>query len=406
MSFGDKLRSSLSPRTPAEKERLKKTVVYAVLTLSCLVCLWLIFAPATDDAGTGSANMELPDQSSDGMPKTKIEAYEQQSADEERQRNDSTVSALAMQFGASGDSVAAPPDEIGGSAEAYRQAQASLQDFYVPDYGGYGNESPQMSELQARLDELEMRQALPQQSQQPDEMALLERSYQLAAQYMGNGTSGGAAPSGHSSGTQNEKGDEKGKRDVRPVRSVARNVVSALGTVSSARGFNTSVGTRMAAAKNTVAAVIASDQSVISGQTVKLRTVEPMWVGDNLIPRNSPLVGTARIQDERLEIAITSVESAGSVYDVELTVYDTDGQPGINVPGSMEADALHEIGANMGSAVGSSVSISTDAGAQVVSEVGRGLLNGVSQYLTKKVRTVKVHLKAGYRVMLHQPEKD
>lgn len=43
-------------------------------------------------------------------------------------------------------------------------------------------------------------------------------------------------------------------------------------------------------------------------------------------------------------------------------------------------------------------------GAQIASDVGWGLINGVSQYLTKKMRTVKVHLKAGYRVMLHQSE--
>lgn len=98
------------------------------------------------------------------------------------------------------------------------------------------------------------------------------------------------------------------------------------------------------------------------------------------------------------------MECEGSVYEVELTVYDTDGQEGINIPNSMESDALHEIGANMGSTMGSSINISTDAGAQIASDVGRGLINGVSQYLTKKMRTVKVHLKSGYRVMLHQPE--
>lgn len=70
----------------------------------------------------------------------------------------------------------------------------------------------------------------------------------------------------------------------------------------------------------------------------------------------------------------------------------------------MESDALHEIGANMGSTMGSSINISTNTGAQIASDVGRGLINGVSQYLNKKLRTVKVHLKAGYRVMLHQPE--
>ena len=149
---------------------------------------------------------------------------------------------------------------------------------------------------------------------------------------------------------------------------------------------------------------MAGNQSVTDGQTVRLRIVEPMWIGNRLVPRNTAVVGAARLQGERLEIAVSSVECDGSVYEVELTVYDTDGQEGINIPNSMESDALHEIGANMGSTMGSSINISTDAGAQIASDVGRGLINGVSQYLTKKMRTVKVHLKSGYRVMLHQPE--
>lgn len=151
---------------------------------------------------------------------------------------------------------------------------------------------------------------------------------------------------------------------------------------------------------------MAGNQNVTDGESVRLRTTEPMWVGKRLIPCNTTVVGSARVQSERLEIEISSVECQGSIYDVELLVYDSDGQEGINIPNSMESDALHEIGANMGSTMGSSINISTSTGAQIASDVGRGLINGVSQYLTKKMRTVKVHLKAGYRVMLRQPENN
>ena len=59
----------------------------------------------------------------------------------------------------------------------------------------------------------------------------------------------------------------------------------------------------------------------------------------------------------------------------------------------------------MGGSLGSSINISTNAGAQLASDLGKGLIQGTSQYIAKKMRTVKVHLKAGYRVMLYQ-EKD
>ena len=106
----------------------------------------------------------------------------------------------------------------------------------------------------------------------------------------------------------------------------------------------------------------------------------------------------------RLLQAVVMLVSNGSVFKVELDVYDSDGQKGINIPNSLESDALHEIGANMGSTMGSSINLTTNAGAQIASDVGRGLINGVSQYLNKKMRTVKVHLKSGYKVMIHQPE--
>ena len=396
MKLLDNLKARFAPKTPAERERLKRLTVYTLLILSCLVCFWIIFAPSgDDDTVKGKANMELPDQTSAGMPDTKLKAYEQEAAQKDKARNDSTINAVSLQL----DAVTAPaeptvPDEIQNSTAAYQQAQASLQDFYVPEY----NESAQVAELQARLDELEMQNSMAlQQTQQPNEMELLERSYQLAAQYMGNGNAGNVPP---------PQVDEKGKRNVQPVQNVTHNVVSTMSAATNDRGFNTSVGIKRSVGKNTIAAVIAGNQSVTNGQSVKLRTTEPMWIGSRLIPRNTALVGAVRLQDERLEIEISSVECQGSIYDVELKVYDSDGQEGINIPNSMETDALHEIGANMGSKMGSSINISTDAGAQIASDVGRGLINGVSQYLTKKMRTVKVHLKSGYRVMLYQPENN
>ncbi|WP_301381363.1 MULTISPECIES: conjugative transposon protein TraM [Muribaculaceae] len=396
MKMLDDLRARLTPKTPAERERLKRIAVYTVLCLSCLVCIWLIFAPSgDDDAVKGKANTELPDGTTEGMPDTKIKAYEQAADAEQRASQQDNLVHLSESLDTIRQSADTVPDEIQTSAEAYQQAQASLQDFYIPETS---DADLQVAELQERIAELEM-----QQSQQdygksaPDEMELLERSYQLAAQYMGNGNAnGGNWPPP----TQSE---EKGKRNVQPVAQVNRNVVSSLSATSS-RGFNTSVGGKPTTAKNTIAAVVAGNQSVVDGESVKLRIIEPMWIGNRLIPRNTTITGSARIQGERLEIEITSVECEGSIYEVELQVYDSDGQEGINIPQSMESDALHEIGANMGSTMGSSINISTNTGAQIASDVGRGLINGVSQYLTKKLRTVKVHLKAGYRVMLHQPE--
>ncbi len=398
MKLIDELRNRLTPKTPADCERVKKIAVYTVLCLSCLVCIWLIFAPSGDDEKVaGKANTELPDGTTNGMPDSKIAAYEQDAQNKEKETRQAQLESISATL----DTVAAQPttdmpDAIQSSADAYQQAQASLQDFYIHEPSG---EAQQVAELQESIAELEMQQSMPNYNHKsPDEMELLERSYQLAAQYMGNGNGGNYQP-------PRQQEEEKGKRNVQPVAQVSHSVVSSLGS-SSNRRFNTSVGVQRTSSKNTISAVIANDQTIANGQPVRLRLTEPMWVGNRLVPRNTIITGESRLQGERLEIEISSVESEGSVYEVELQVFDSDGQEGINIPNSMESDALKEIGANMGSTVGSSINISTNAGAQIVSDVGRGILNGVSSYLTKKVREVKVHLKAGYKVMLHQPEQN
>ena len=383
------------PKSQAERQKMMKYLVVMPAAILCgAVILWLLYSSLNkSDERVGDAfNTEIPEGENDGM-KDKRSEYEAAEAAKEKETRQQTVSVLdTLTVATPQDSDMRQPSAVETSAQAYQEVQASLDDFFVPE----NNEAAQVAELQARIDELEAQNAMAQQQQQPDQMEMLERSYQLAAQYMGNGNGGNYPPPASAD-------DEKGKRNVQPVAQVSRNVVSSL-SASSSRSFHTSVGSSGIVNKNTIAAVVVNNQSVTDGESVKLRTTEPMWVGSRLIPRNTVIVGSARVQGERLEIEISSIECDGSIYDVELQVYDSDGQEGINIPNSMESDALHEIGANMGSTMGSSINISTNTGAQIASDVGRGLINGVSQYLNKKLRTVKVHLKAGYRVMLHQPE--
>jgi hypothetical protein len=57
----------------------------------------------------------------------------------------------------------------------------------------------------------------------------------------------------------------------------------------------------------------------------------------------------------------------------------------------------------MGSSAGTSISISDNAGSQLASDLGKGVIQGASQYLNRKFRTVKVTLKANYKVLLLPP---
>jgi conjugative transposon TraM protein len=202
------------------------------------------------------------------------------------------------------------------------------------------------------------------------------------------------------------------KSPVTPVRPVNEGVVSALAQPLSGEelfrmydqprntGFHTADGETGIPEKNTIAAVVHHGQTLIDGQSVRLRLSEPLIAGTALIPQNTLLTGAVKIQGERLEITVSSIEYQGSIFPVKMTAYDTDGQRGIYIPGSLELDAAKELLANMSGSVGTSFTMTQRTGAQVASDLTKGTIQGLSAYMQKKVRQVKVTLKAGHQVLL------
>ena len=423
------------PLTEEQRQRRKKMLVYPLMVLTFLGCMWLIFAPSQKDGGKErqglgfNTDMPLPENS--GIIGDKAKAYEQQQLENRKKERRGMVGDLSSFWDDTDvkpDAADAPEDcrltpvatprketdsrqhaGIRSSAAANKRLNTSLGTFYEPP-----KEDAEKKELRQRIDELE-RMVMEQEkkpSTMEEQVALLEKSYELAAKYRNGGNNAGQAVQPETETPAGHRGKKRMKAEA--VSGVRPTTVSALpqpltdpafiADYGCERnfGFHTAIGTAEAAGKNTITACVQGDQTITDGQTVKLRLLEPMRVSGRTVPRNATLVGSARLQGERLEIGITSLEHQGNIVPVELEVYDNDGQAGIFVPGSMETDAAKEIGANMGSSLGSSINISTDAGAQLASDLGKGVIQGVSQYISKRMRTVRVHLKSGYRVLLYQ----
>ena len=423
------------PLTEAQRLKRQKMIVLPAMVLVFIGAMWLIFAPSSDkkqQPGTGGYNMEMPDadKANRQIIGDKVKAYEQGAMEERKENRSRAMQQLGDMFdrevaevdggrdfdlanpGGTEEAEKSVPKTIQSSAAAYRDLNATLGNFYEQPK----NDNAEMDELLERISslELELESEKGKSSSMDDQVALMEKSYELAAKYMGGQNNGKPETVQSPEPSPVQKAGKAGKNRAAPVRQVAHQVVSSLGQpMSNAefvasfsqecnRSFNTAIGGTTVSDKNTISACVYGAQSVTDGQAVRLRLLEPMAVADRIIPRNAVVVGTAKIQDERLDIGITSLEYDGTIIPVELAVYDTDGQPGIFIPNSMEMNAVREVAANMGGSLGSSINISTNAGAQLASDLGKGLIQGTSQYIAKKMRTVKVHLKAGYKVMLYQ----
>ena len=423
-------------RELTEEEKLKrnKLMVLGAAIIGCLFIIGWLFTSLCggDDSvkGRNGFNTEMPDadQGSSNIA-DKSKAYEMDGVKKNQQARhdlgaysigdaDSVTVSDEMSLMASSepkDEEASPvKQKVEQSAAACNELSQTLAGFNQP------SEAAANEELKSRITELE--QKLAEQTSSgggstvDDQMALMEKSYQLAAKYMptmqgGDGQVQYAGAGNQSGSTSSQQGK---KRKVSPVQQVTKTVVSALGGQMvddeddggfSFQSFNTAVGANGGVSrKNTISASVYGYQTVTDGQTVRLRLLEPMAVDERIIPKGAVIVGSTKIQGERLCISITSIENGRMIIPVELSVYDTDGQEGIFIPNSMEVSAAKEVAANMGGSMGSSINISSDAKAQLASDLGKGLIQGTSQYVAKKMRTVKVHLKAGYQVLLYQKE--
>ena len=408
--------------TPQQVQQRRKMIVFPLMFLAFAGCMYLIFAPSGKEdvnvESVGGFNADIPLPAEDGIIADKQKAYEQ--AVTNRKQQDKIQSLQDFGFTLD-DETEEPQAEInlmpeedpkpqrGGGASsraAYRDINRQLSTFYeTPPVDEEKEElKRQVAELTDRLKQ--------QQNATPtadDQMALLEKSYELAAKYM-NGGQGQVAQVSVTGGIDR-------KPDAVAVQAIRETTVSGLQQPMSDAdfiraysqprnyGFNTAVGTGYAMGKNTVAACIHQDQTLVDGQAVKLRLLEPMQAGSIVVPKNTLVAGTAKVQGERLDILVSSIEYAGNIIPVELAVFDTDGQKGLSVPSSMEQEAFNEAMANIGSGLGTSISFAQSAGQQVAMDVTRGLLQGTSGYLAKKFRTVKVKLKAGYKVMLYAKQQ-
>lgn len=410
------------------RQKRKSLLFYPAIGLLFVGTIYLIFSPSGGDkdkrhpetvAGY-NADMPLPVEAE--LFADKKSAYELASIGEsskerkslgdyavvlEQQATDSVVPKLEE------EPVEKPVRSIRQSTDAYRGINRELHSFYTPKDTEKESLKKQVEELTALLN------AATAGQQSEKQLELMEKSYQLASRYL---TGGQVAPA---EAPKEAKPMPANKSRASSVSSVRGQVVSGLrqsitdsALITSAGerrnlGFITAVGKSSRNAeteKNTISACVYADQTLVFGQDegeqyVALRILEEMRAGSVILPRNSIISGVARLQSGRVGLQITSVEHQGCIIPVELTAYDTDGQPGINVPGSAEINALKEAAANAGGSLGTSVSFTQNAGQQVAMDLTKGIMQSGSQYLSKKIRTVKIHVKAGYRLFLFTKEK-
>jgi conjugative transposon TraM protein len=423
----------------AQKQTIRKYAAFALMFVFFGACMWLIFAPSSDKKAkievSKGLNVNLPAPKAQTIISDKKAAYEDEQLKEKRSEKMRSLQDFATILGkeksnketdlsfsdkrqknlqgtkssfSPSKSSAQSRSSIQTSVSTYRDINRTLGSFYESP-----KEDPEKERLAKELEELKTKLAEKEnrKSSVDEQMAVMEKSYQMAAKYI-------PQMQGQTSLQPTIEQPSKGtnKPNIMPVSQISERIVSSLQQdvgisqvltrskvpiQETNNGFYTVSDEKLKqGTKNTISACIHNDQTIVDGQSVRLRLTEQLQAGTILVPTNAIISGTARIQGERMGITVNSLEYDGVILPVELTVYDTDGQRGICIPNMGTVNAAKEIVANMGTSAGTSISLTSNASQQLVADLGRSAIQGTSQYMAKKLREVKINLKAGYKVLL------
>ena len=144
-----------------------------------------------------------------------------------------------------------------------------------------------------------------------------------------------------------------------------------------------------------VSASIDGKQKVKQAGAVKLRLNDSLIVKGQVIPKGLAVYGTANITNQRLLIAIKNIRLGQSIIPVDLSVYYTDGMPGVPAP---EAEFGEAAASGADNAMQSMEFLSMDQ--SLATQAAAGGISAAKSLFSKKVKRIVVHLRDGDAVLL------
>jgi conjugative transposon TraM protein len=157
-------------------------------------------------------------------------------------------------------------------------------------------------------------------------------------------------------------------------------------------------GRRRTQKGNTISAVVQGEQTVMQGSTIKLRLLEDMKTETGVtIPKGASIWGVVTISSERLLVNISSVLLGKDLVPIKRTVYDIDGQKGINLPPNVKAEIAKRAEAQ---SIQNAPTDEITSGGGILEKSAGAVVNTAKGLLSRKAEEIKVTIKSNYQIVL------
>ena len=378
-----------------------------------------------ETAAQQGLNDSIPQASVEELPGNKLKAYEQGNKSAEEQQTKAEMAEVSDEFAAQNAAEEAERVEasrsrskIERSMQRYAENNRLLNEFYATDPS-----EKEREELRSQVAELKNELAKKNDKQENEEerqLALMEKSYQMAAKYLPKSTPNNPTALNNAFAQAQERtivapSSDKQSEGAKAVEVLPerKQVVSSLSGVMSDADFVKMYGTKgrnlafhsmnnekKEVERNTIRVQIDHTLVLKEGDDVVLRLLENARIGDLHLPRRSRIIASAKIEGHRMLLwsRVLNTPDAFFLSNYRLMIWtDKKVSTFLNWRTSL---ALKEMGANIGGTMGTSFTFASSAKDQIISETARGVMQGASQLLQKKLRTIKVTIKGGYKLFL------
>lgn len=152
---------------------------------------------------------------------------------------------------------------------------------------------------------------------------------------------------------------------------------------------------------NTIEAAVHDTQELVAGSTIKLRLLNDVYINGKHISKDQLIYGTCSINGERLTVAINSIRDDNFLFPVSLTAFDLDGIEGIYIPGAITRDVAKQ---SSDQALQGMQFMSIDQ--SLKTQAASAGIQTAKSLFSKKVKLIKVTVKAGYKLLLKDKKTD
>lgn len=149
-----------------------------------------------------------------------------------------------------------------------------------------------------------------------------------------------------------------------------------------------------------IKAIIDENLTVYAGSRVRLKLMEDILVGEEIIKKGTYLYAVINgFSEQRINLKITSIMKGNKILPIDLDIYDTDGMMGLYVPASAFREFTKQLGGSSMQGLNFNTSSTEDQSQFLMSSMQRAF-RSTSQAIAKAIRQNKANLKYSTYIFL------